>query len=126
MSIKRLLERSLRRLERAQGEQTFAFRGKSYPCTVSTLNRGHTLDLGGFDSEIQMTIHVRKSAIPVMTVDDVGLTVESEEETSDNNYPGLHPGKRIDDCRKRQYRIARVREDGAGVFWALDLVDPSK
>lgn len=119
-----MIDEGLRSEEEVQGWPTVVYRGRHWPCTVSLLNRGAELEVGGRMEQLQMSITVRKSAIPVRTADqNEGETADSESETADSDVMPPHP-KHLVIVNQRQYRILTVEETEAA--WKVNLGSPNR
>ena len=121
-----LLDAGLRLQETVTGHQTFIYRGRHWPCIAGGLRRGMDLGMGPPVNELARTIIVRKSAIPVRTVDaSEGWTADSTAPTADEDVMPPHPGKKII-FEQREYEVESVEEDGAGAAWKVNLVSPDQ
>ena len=59
------LDRGLRRLEKAlTGANSFTWNGTDYPCVASQTTLSQPLAAGGFALEADLTLYVRRSALP--------------------------------------------------------------
>lgn len=71
MSIKHELQSVLRELEHDLAPDPsaglhaprFTWAGKEWPCAPSTIRRGSTLEIGGFNITFELSLHVRKNAV---------------------------------------------------------------
>jgi hypothetical protein len=101
-----LHEQALSDLEGLLGTPEFTWIGVDYPCVVSTLARGTTIDWGGALVDIKFSIIVRtevtKGSAQPFTA---GKTLEYEE---------------------IEYRIVQVRQPAPGAHWHLDLIDANR
>ena len=104
---------------------TCTYRGRTFPCVVSTENRGETLMIGGVQLEVQLTIIIRKEVmVPFSGADSGWITGDDGNSTIDWDAIEPRAGKDIHlDSRNRMYRIVRTRQDGAESHYALDCVD---
>lgn len=112
--------------EEIVGSPTFLYRGLNWPCHASALLRGNQLEIGGRVESIEMTLFIRKNAMPTRTVDaNEGPTADNEDHTADEDLMPPHPGKTLV-FQQRLYRIIRVDEDSAGAAWKCHLGSPNR
>lgn len=116
-------DESLRAQEDVKGNQTFVYRGQTWPCLASGLKRGMALGLGAPVEQLGRVMIVRKSAMRIRTADQNEDT-NPDPETADNDVMPPHPGKSVL-FDSRQYEIESVDEDGDGVTWIVRLISPN-
>ena len=113
MSIRTELQRALKELERDIESPECTFRGEDYPCSISTLERGTTLVIGGKEVDIVFALRIRKAG---KLANGAPYAFTAETAPKDGNtlsYDGI------------TYRIARA-DDTVGAFIMLHLTSINK
>jgi hypothetical protein len=124
--ISDFLESGLESLEDDLGSATFTFRGVVYPCILGTESRGSVLEMGGFAADVDLIILVRVSQLPeAVTVDTIGITVDSTLITSDNDTAPIRAGNTgvTSSGGTRVYRVTQKRLAPGGGHYEIGLVD---
>jgi hypothetical protein len=123
------LESPLEELETDLGSATFTFNGVAYPCILSTETRGSDLESGGYVSDVDLTILVRRSQLPsALTVDSTLVTADSTAYTADNNTIHPRPGNRASTSvnGSRVYRVIEIRLVPGGSHYEVRCMDANK
>jgi len=132
MNLRDGLDSMFRHMERLQSPRagvtthTVKWRGRVFPCTISTERRGEVLQIGGIVVNVQLTIIIRTSAMePMLDTSATDTTVDDVEITSDNDTQAPRPNFDIHlESRSRLYRIGRVSLDASESHYTLDVGDP--
>lgn len=125
--------------ERALGNQQFWYRNQQYPCVPSSETRGQSIDVGGFEAEVQLSLFVRREILPDgVTVDATIITIDSGSinSSTDDNPKKFGVGRVLDrpntnevssqnGFRNRRYRVVNVKLMPDGNNYRLDLADPN-
>ena len=129
MSLADDLRQSLRTMESYTGDQSFRWKDATYPCNVSTEQRGTVYEAGGKMAEIQMTLIVRGDVVPIREIQLASsalTTSDSDAVTADAAGSPPWAGG-IVWFKERKYRIAgQVRNDPQAGFYRMDLVSANR
>jgi hypothetical protein len=132
MNLREGIEDMLVELEDAQAPaddirmHRVKWRGREFPCSISSERRSRALEPGGWVDIVEMTIYVRKSLVdPVTDASSDEPTADSDEMTADQDDSDFRATKMIELVSlNRTYRIHQVRLDPSGAFYAIDVTDP--
>lgn len=105
------------------GSETFTWKGASVVCVPHLFSNGTTLEVGGFVSDTDWTLHVLKSVF--LTADSTLVSVDSILYTSDNGTPHPVAGRKLT-FRGLERRILSVDEDASRSFYRLRIITPNK
>lgn len=131
MTLRSMITEALEELEQLQSPNdatpthTLRYRGRTFPCVLSTERRGEELVVGGILRRVELTAKIRAALFdPILSADTNVVTADSSEVTMDASLIAPRPNKDIElTSRNTTYRIARVEVDGSEAYFSIDLVN---
>ena len=116
-------------LDGSRSRNKLVWKGVEYDCTISTLTKGNTVVMGGFELTVALTLIVRKDIMPEpITADADIITADNNQFTVDTDHPPS-TGKKLDlkkTFNQREYKVLSVREPGSGSHWEFELGSPNQ
>jgi hypothetical protein len=110
-------------LERLLGHPTFRFLDRDIVCIPSSLRRGTTLNIGGFDVEVTLSLLVRTEHF--FQADRRIVIADGQLLVTANDMPSPVAGREIE-FRGKWYRILTVTLSPAADHYEITLGDPER